>query len=193
MKKLVFLHGSGADKLAYNDLMGIIAQKVNAELISFNAPFPHPSKEKRFVWFNKVEQNGRRDAVLEEYFYSLEYIKDKLKELSCDLNDIILIGHSQGGGIAVHTGVELNLNSVISICGDLPYNINYDCKSRTPIYWFEGGKDSYINQQRKESYKMLDGIKADLYYKILPTSTHNEFAEDLLREIKNLVNKFVNC
>ncbi len=187
MKKLVFLHGSGADKLAYNDLMSIVAQKVNAELISFNAPFPHLTKENKFVWFNKVEQNERRDAVLEEYFYSLEYIKDKLKELSCDLNDIVLTGHSQGGGMAVHTGLELNLNSVISICGDLPYDINYDCKSMTPIYWFEGGQDSYINQQRKESYKMLEDIRADLHYKILPNSTHNEFAEDLLYEHKKLV------
>lgn len=188
MKKLVFLHGSGANQFTYNDLMSAVAQKVNATLISFNAPFPHLTKENRFVWFNKVEQNGRRDAVLEEYFYSLEYIKDKLKELSCDLNDIILIGHSQGGGIAVHVGLELNLNSVISICGDLPYNINYDCQSMTPIYWLEGGKDSYINQQRKESYKMLENMKVDWHYKILPTSTHNEFAEDLLCEIENLVN-----
>lgn len=186
MKKLVFLHGSGADKSAYNDLMNLVAQKTNAELISFNAPFPHPTKENRFVWFNKVEHNGRRDAVVEEYLHSLEYIKHKLKELNCDLSDIILIGHSQGGGIAVHAGLELNLNSVISICGDLPYNIKYDCKSITPIYWFEGGKDSYIDQPRKESYKILENIKADLHYKILPTSTHNEFAEDLLCEIKKI-------
>lgn len=189
MKKLVFLHGSGADKSAYNDLMSVVAQKIDAELVSFNAPFPHPAKENRFIWFHKVEENGRRDAVLKEYQYSLEYIEHKLKELNCDLNDIVLIGHSQGGGMAVHTGLKLNLNSVISICGDLPYNIKYDCKSITPIYWFEGEKDSYINQQRKKSYKLLKNIEADLHYKILPVSTHNEFARDLLCEIKKL---FVN-
>lgn len=86
--------------------------------------------------------------------------------------------------MAVHTGLELSLDSVISICGDLPYNINYDYKANTPIYWFEGGKDSYINKPRKESYKILGNIKTDLCYKILSSSTHNEFAEDLLCEIK---------
>lgn len=75
MKKLVFLHGTGADKFAYNDLMSTIAQEFNAELISFNAPFPHPIKENKFVWFNKVEQNGRRDAVEYEYFIRLNISK----------------------------------------------------------------------------------------------------------------------
>ena len=180
MKKLVFLHGAGSDKNAYNDLMLQIAKQFDAELISFNAPLPHPSKPNKFVWFNKFEQDGRRDAVVNDYNQSLEYIKAKILELGSNLEDVILIGHSQGGGMAVHIGLEMKLNRVISISGDLPYNIEYEKKVDTPIYWFEGAKDTYIDQNRKDSYKMLQKIGANLQYNILPNSTHNDFAEDLL-------------
>ena len=80
-KELVFLHGAGSDKNAYNDLMLQIAKQFDAGLISFNAPLPHSSKPNKFVWFNKFEQNGRRDAVVNDYNQSLEYIKGKLLEL----------------------------------------------------------------------------------------------------------------
>ena len=183
MKKLVFLHGAGSDKNAYNDLVEQIAKRFDAKAISFNAPFPHPTKTNKFVWFNKFEQDGRRDAVIEDYYKSLEYIKEKLQEMSSNLDDIILFGHSQGGGIAVHIGMEMELNKVISVSGDLPYNIEYKKKTYTPIYWFESAKDTYIDQNRKDSYKMLKKIGANLQYNILSNSTHNEFAEDLLEQV----------
>ena len=81
MTKLVFLHGSGADKNAYFETMQNIASKFNAQLITFNAPFPHPNKKGTFVWFNKKEINGRRDAIEEEYFHSLQYVKELLTKL----------------------------------------------------------------------------------------------------------------
>ena len=183
-KKLVFLHGAGSDCNAYHGLMIKIAHFIGAELVSFNAPFFHPFKENKFVWFNKFVQNGRRDAVYEDYIFSIQYIKNRLYELDTNLRDIILIGHSQGGGMAVHVGLELNLCSVISISADLPYNIVYENKSKTPIYWFEAGQDGYIDDNRKASYKVLEQIGAHLHYQILPQSTHNEFADELLPAVK---------
>ncbi len=183
MKKLVFLHGAGADCCAYHDFMGEIARYFDAELISFNAPFPHPTKKNKFVWFNKIAQNGRRDAVCEDYFASMQYIKNQLQKLNVDLSDIILIGHSQGGGMAAHIGLELPLGAVIAVSADMPYNITYENKSKTPIYWFEAGQDGYIDNNRKASYKLLQQINADLHYQILPNSTHNEFADELLQEV----------
>ena len=183
MKKLVFLHGAGSDKNAYGELMKQVAKQFDAELFSFNAPYPHPLKSGKFMWFNKFEQNNRRDAVIKDYYHSLEYIKNKILALGESLDNIILAGHSQGGGMAVHVGLELKLNKVISISGDLPYNIEYEKKENTPIYWFEGQNDSYINRDRKDSYKILQKIGANLQYRILPNSTHNEFSADLLKQI----------
>ncbi len=184
MKKLVFLHGAGAECCTYHDLMSEIAQYFSAELITFNAPFLHPTKQDKFVWFNKIEQNGRRDAICREYSASVEYIKSKLQELDIDLNEVILIGHSQGGGMAAHIGLEMSLGAVIAISADIPYNIAYENNSKTPIYWFEAGQDGYIDENRKASYKLLQQINANLHYQILPTSTHNEFAKELLSAIK---------
>ena len=147
---LVFLHGKGDDKNAYNKQMKNLATHFSADYVSFNAPFPHLSKKDKFLWFNKIEQNKRKDAVKEEYLYSLNYIKENLQKLPHPLSDVILVGHSQGGGMAVHVGLELNLKAVFCICGDLPYNLKYENKSKTPIYWFEGKEDTYINQDRKK-------------------------------------------
>ncbi len=97
-----------------------------------------PKKDK-FVWFNKVENNNRQEAIEEEYRHSVNFIEEKLQKLNYPLSDIVLIGHSQGGGMAVSVALELNLKCAISICGDLPYNLKYANKAETPIYWLEGG------------------------------------------------------
>lgn len=187
MKKLVFLHSAGSDKTAYHDLMIKLADLFKAELVCFNAPLSHPTEKGKFIWFNKVVQNGRRDAVREDYFESLNYIKDNLKKISKDTKDIILVGHSQGGGMAVHVGLELNLEAAISFCGDLPYNIEYHNNSQTPIYWFEAGKDGYIDDNRKASYKLLNEIGERLHYQILPDSTHTEFEKEAFESLKHRI------
>ena len=189
MKKLVFLHGSGSDKNAYNELMLTIAQRFNTDLISFNAPFKHLDKPDKYKWFNKFENDGRRDAIVEEYIYSLQYIKEQLNNLHTDTKNIILIGHSQGGGMAVHIGLEVELSSVISISGDLPYNISYKKLTKTPIYWLEGGQDSYIDDNRKKSYQLIVNNN-NFHFLTLKNSTHNDFRDDFLKTINDGKIKF---
>ena len=189
MKKIVFLHGSGSDKNAYKDLMQLITNYTNIEVVSFNAPFHHPSKLTKYTWFNKFEEKKRRDAVIEEYEYSLKYIKDQLKKLNFDIHDILLIGHSQGGGMAVHVGLQMELAGVISISGDLPYNISYKKITKTPIYWLEGAKDTYIDDSRKKSYKLILNNN-NFHFLTLPHSTHTEFSDDFLEIIHNKKIKF---
>lgn len=189
MKKLVFLHGSGSDKNAYSDLMYKIARFFNANLITFNAPFKHPDKPNKYKWFNKFEYNGRRDAIVEEYMYSLEYIKGQLKNLDTNTKNIILIGHSQGGGMGVHIGLEMELSSVISISGDLPYNISYKKLTNTPIYWLEGGKDTYIDDNRKKSYQLIANNN-NFHFLVLENSTHSDFENDFLKIINEGKIKF---
>ena len=189
MKKLVFLHGSGSNKNAYSDLMCEIAELCDADLITFNAPFKHPEKTNKYKWFNKYEKNGRRDAIIEDYTYSLEYIKEQLNNLHTNTKNIILIGHSQGGGMAVHVGLEMELSSVISISGDLPYNISYKKVTKTPIYWLEGEKDTYINDNRKKSYQLIANNN-NFHFLTLKNSTHNDFKDDFLKVITDRIIKF---
>lgn len=184
-KKLVFLHGSGADKNAYPELMCLVARYFNADLISFNAPFQHPDKPDKYRWFDKVEKNGRRDAVIEEYTYSLAYIKKQLMHLDTQPKNIILIGHSQGGGMAVHIGLETELGGVISINGDLPYNISYKKRTNTPVYWIESLRDTYINTDRKKSYNIISDNN-NFHFLTLENSTHNDFREDFLKIIRDV-------
>ncbi len=185
---LVFLHGKGANKNAYGEQIHKLAEILSADFVSFNAPFPHPVKKDRFVWFNKVEHNNRKNAVEEEYLYSLNFIKEKLQKLNYPLSDIVLIGHSQGGGMAVSVALELNLKCAISICGDLPYNLKYANKTETPIYWLEGESDSYINRERKDSYKILRVLGVRLNYQLVPNCTHSEIDSAFL-QIENILNK----
>lgn len=187
VKKLVFLHGSGSDKNAYSDFMRVLASDYHANLISFNAPFEYPGKPGKYTWFHKFENGARRDAVVEEYTYSLQYIKDQLDSLCENPRDIILIGHSQGGGMAVHVGLEMELSGVISINGDLPYNISYENLTNTPIYWFESQKDTYIDNNRKKSYQLISGNQ-NFHLLMLKNSTHNDFKDDFLKIIDNLKN-----
>ena len=189
MKKLVFLHGAGSDKNAYSEFMHKVARHFNADIISFDAPYKHPEKPDKYVWFHKFKNDGRRDAVLEEYKYSLKYIKEQLSYLNTEPKDIILIGHSQGGGMAVHVGLEMDIGGVISINGDLPYNISYSKKTDTPVYWLESGQDTYIDDNRKKSYRLI--LNNENFHLLkLDNSTHNEFQDDFWEIINNGIIKF---
>lgn len=86
----------------------------------------------------------------------------------------------------VHIALDMKLKMVISICGDLPYNISYTNNSVTPIYWCEGGKDTYIDANRKSSHFFLKDIGANYLYQVLPNSTHNEFTKDLMSLVENI-------
>lgn len=184
MKKMIFLHGSGAYKNRYGELCDSIAKYCGCELVLFNAPFAHHTRPDRYQWFGKFENNDRRDAVIDDYLYSLKYIKDKIYELKCDTKDVILIGHSQGGGMAIHLGLEMNLCGVVAICPDLPYNIQYKLSGNTPIYWFEAAKDTLLDDNRKQSYKLLPkGV--DFHYGILPNCGHKDFENDFMDIIKH--------
>ena len=185
---LVFLHGKGADATSYSAQMKRLADNLSAVYISFDAPFKHPTKAGKFVWFNKIEQNNRKDAVKDEYLFSLQYIEEKLQQLNYLMSDIVLIGHSQGGGMAVNVGLELNLKAVFSICGDMPYNLEYNNISQTPIYWFEGKNDTYISQERKDSYQILQKINADLHYQRVENCTHNEI-DEVFCKIENIIKR----
>jgi len=189
MTKLVFLHGSGDNKEAYAWLFREAARMFGAGFFSFNAPLISEIKPNGYKWFNKFDNNGRRDAVIKDYNASLSYIKKQLKKIEKNTSDIILAGHSQGGGLAVHIGLEEELKGVISINGDLPYNLIYQKKTKTPIYWLESAEDTYLNDERKKSYELI--VDNNHFHRfVLPDSTHQDFENDFLNFLKLGVMEF---
>lgn len=72
---LVFLHGKGYDESAYKAQLQSLSRSLSADYISFNAPFEHPKKPNKFLWFNKIEKNGHREVVKGEYLHSFDLYK----------------------------------------------------------------------------------------------------------------------
>lgn len=186
MKKLVFLHGKGENKNSYTDCMTNVAKYCGYELVCFEAPIAYEKRPGTYQWFKKFENDGRCDAIISDYEYSLRYIKDKILALNCDTKDIVLVGHSQGGGMAVHVGLKMNVAGVVAICADIPYNISHMFKPcyKTSVYWFEAANDTILDANRKKSYKLLpDGVS--LHYTVLQHCGHNDFENDFMKVIKN--------
>ena len=198
-KILIFLAGKGKEIQEYEGLPEDLAKRFDAELVNVVAPYPHPKPEKaakgKRTWFNKTvneREQGREDAVEEDYFHSLDIIKNQINELTnhgVNPKDIIIFGHSMGAGLAVHAGLEMELGGVIAVAADVPYNLNYDSgATQTPIYWFECRNDTVLKDpRRKLSYHLVDN-HPNFHYNILPNSTHDDFGKDLLTAVnKNII------
>ena len=195
-KMMFFLPGKGKKLEEYEGLPEHIAQSFGAEFIPLRAPYPHPKPEKaaqgRRTWFNKFvneKENGREDADIEEYMDSLHYIEDEINQrlqAGVDPKDILILGHSMGAGLAVHVGLEMKLGSVIAVAADMPYNLQYQVYSNTPIYWFECKNDTVLKDpRRKQSYHLVKD-QSNFHYGILPNSTHDDFGPDLLTAVKEI-------
>ena len=187
---LVFLHGKGGDKNSYHEQAEALAEHLSSDFVSFNAPFFNKNDTDKFAWFNKIERNNRKDAIEEEYSQAIDYIIEKLRQLPCPLLEIVLIGHSQGGGMAADVALRTEIKCAFSICGDMPYNMKYQVLSETPVYWFEGKNDTYISDERKASYKLLQDLGADIRYHLIPNCTHTEI-DSAFAEIEKILKRGV--
>lgn len=182
-KILIFLHGKGADKSAHQQFMQNLAQQYNAELIAFNAPSAYKDG---YSWFFKT--NGELNTY--EFEQSISYIKTKifkiLEKYQLTPQDVILCGHSQGGMMSIYAGLMLNVAKIISICGDFidyePYSQQFN--REIAIFWIEGGQDSFLNEQRKSSYQILQHKTDNLHYIINAQTHHNELDDSILKQIE---------
>lgn len=183
MKNLVvFLHGKGGDKTVHADFLKTFGIQEQADILTFNAPF---SYKDGYLWFSKERKEGIRYANKQEFEHSIEFIMDKIKKTDIPLENIIVLGHSQGGCMAMALGLLYPFKKVIGICGDLPYDLTYQtghvCQN---IVWVEGGSDTYLSDDRKQSYQILNKKGIKFYYIKSPHTGHNQFSSDLLKEIQ---------
>jgi len=178
---LIFLHSKGSSKYAQKAIMSKIAEKNNAELLSvINAPLTYKSG---YMWFNK---DKNKEVIKESFDSAIDYAKNilekEISKLGYSWDKVILCGHSQGGCIAIHLATLLNAKKAINICGDISYNFDYtDPKfnKEIPIIWIEAGKDKYISQERKDSYKLLLNAGYNLKYIVNKKSDHSNEEDSL--------------
>ena len=192
MKKLlVFLHCKGGNKTKSADFAHKTAKKMGCNLLIFDAPFTYSEKDGTFIWFHK-DNNGL--AKPQDVQHSISYVISKIKNSGYQMQDVILCGHSQGGAMAAIIGMSSNPYAVISICGDLPINLNYipNQSNNTNFYWIEASQDTYLTNARKNTYNTLKNNHYNLKYIKAPNSTHFDYASDVwtILEKENLCEKY---
>ncbi len=180
---LVYLHGKGADPSAHHELIQKIADKYGAELLALKAPFPHKDG---FMWFGKTGRAGQRRIIAEQFNQSVENIisqvEEKLHCRECQWDNVILCGHSQGGVMALHLGLTMSPSRVISLCGDFPPEITYSAAidKKVPLFWIEGGKDTFLTPERKNSWQKLKDWGCNLQFRRSPHSSHNHLYTEII-------------
>ena len=178
---VLFLHGKGADKNAHHDFAKALAQANDAKLVTLNAPFLH---KQGYSWFGKANIDGVRRLDEDEFHHSLSLIKNELLGLNVDMQQVTICGHSQGGALAIAVGLELPLKKVISICGDIPFEVSKDIKTPAAEFvWIEGGKDVFLSEERKKSYQKLAGRGLNFRYLVDENTEHDVFSGELLDKL----------
>lgn len=178
---LLFLHGKGATQNAHQDFVGALARRFDAELMTLNAPFAH---KQGYSWFGKTNVGGEMHLNEASFEYSLGLIEQKILTLGVPLEQIIVCGHSQGGAMAIAMGLMLPLKKVISICGDIPFDVPSVVKmSAAEFVWVEGGQDIFLSSERKKSYQKLLGLGLNFCYLIDENTEHDCFSEGLVDKL----------
>ena len=188
-KVFIFLHGydsCGKDMMVLDSVFRKIAPE-GSQFLFPDAPFP-VHNGKGFCWFPFVFNDDPFD-INEEYIYTSmqqalpylkTYIENNVDWSKFTKQDIILIGFSQGAGLAVHSSTRLGekICCAISFSGGLanPHNEIMEksvqnCKS--PVCFIHGTEDTILPYQfSQRGYKMLKkaGFETELH--ILDDTKH---------------------
>ena len=201
MTKLLCLHGrdSNGEKFV-SSKTGLISALAD-EVIAINAPFPGPTPG-RFQWFSTGASNTGQDIinnskVMSEIRASADYIANKVDEIGCLPEDLIIFGGSQGGFMALY----ITLNKILrpkQTIAVVPFYANSliirnKMDKITPILWIAGGQDDQISADFGGTggvWADLQAAGANLDYIMDSQSGHN--ANTWSAEFKNSIIKWNN-
>jgi len=150
-----------------------IAEYFNGEIIPIVAAHPHRGG---FRWHNANKQPD--DEAHKEFDESMERIRGAVENIlggrGQNWSDIIWIGHSQGGGMAVHAALRHGAKRVIIFSGDIPDNFALPATPITnfPIDWIQAGHDNVLNPARQKTYKKLQSIGIHVNHITCPDCMH---------------------
>jgi predicted esterase len=172
---IVFLHGKGKKPTdCQYQIFSKIAEYYNADLIPITAPNIH---KEGFRWHNGNKQSENEAKA--EFEKSVKHIETELRNIlfsrKIKYSDIIWLGHSQGGDMAIRQALKYGARKVIVFASDISGKFPLSEKINTSftIDWIESGNDSVLSEDRRASYKKLLLISVTVNYIFSPNSTHD--------------------
>lgn len=187
-KLFIFLHGynaQGASMQVVDNVFKKISPK-NSVFLYPDAPF-NVNNSNGYCWFQFVFGDDPF-AINEEFIfqsmqqampYIKKYIRDALEKYQqFEYKDIILVGFSQGAGLALHASMRLELPicGAISFSGGLanPNNsIQNKMLHKSPLLLIHGLEDPILPYQFSErGYKMLTSAGFDAELHLLKKTAH---------------------
>ena len=207
-KMFVLLHGygdSGEGMEPIKRSFADIAPK-GSKFFCPNAPFSIP-KERGYSWYPFVLEEDTEKLNEEFVFngmqttmpYLRKYIINNMNEYNFSFQDIVLIGFSQGAGLATHASLRLGskICGTVSFSGGFanPYNDienPYMQEVKSPICFIHGKKDRILPHMLSEqAYKSLHkaGFNVELY---LFDDLKHKIDENCLNCAKKFLKKIIN-
>ena len=164
-KKLaILLHGVGSNA---EDLAMIIPYMQESlpdfSFISLNGPQKYDLAAFGYQWFSfqSRELEDLEREVGKTLPAVLDFIEEKLQELSLGFEDLFLIGFSQGAMLATHIATSFNkkLGGIIAFAGTIIPRSSFEGNTKTPICFIYGTEDEILSLERlRNSTEMLKQI-----------------------------------
>ena len=192
---VVWLHGLGADSSDFKDIVGRL-NLLEIEFILPNAPLRPITINQGLSmrgWYDikgthkSIDFNYQDDPGLISSMRRIEeIITERMRQLD-KKTKIIIVGFSQGGALALYTGLssEIKFDGIISLSGYQPKILNKDpIKKNIPILAMHGKHDDIIDVNiAKLSYK--DNSPESFNFKIYEMG--HELIDSQLLDIQKFV------
>ena len=149
-KAIIFIHGWGADGSDLMDLSQVMAaEHPSAIFYAPDGPEPCSANPMGRQWFSLDGDQAAIDNGPDQAMPALKsLIEAVMTATGLGLNQIWLFGFSQGGMMALHTGMRLDgpLGGVMSFSGALlaPDRLAHQLTSRPPVLLVHGRDDQVV-------------------------------------------------
>ena len=200
---IIWLHGLGADG---HDFESIVPELRIDKLENINFIFPNAPVQavtinggmKMRSWYDILEASLDREVAVDDIYQSsalLDHIIQSEIDKGINTENILLAGFSQGGVIALHTGLRFpqKLAGIMALSTYLPTTEQLitersPSNNQTPIFMAHGTMDPVVYPQiGKESFKRLKSMDYPISWHEYPMQ-HSLCLEEII-DISHFINR----